>query len=40
MGKKMVGLAREYRKAHPSAKWSTCMKEAGKEYRKLKGSKK
>ncbi len=33
MGKEMTSLAKNYRKKHPSAKWSTAMKEAGKAYK-------
>jgi hypothetical protein len=34
MGKKITGKAKEIRKKHPSMKWTTAMKEAGKSFRK------
>lgn len=33
MGKKITGIAKEIRKSHPSMKWTTAMKEAGKKMR-------
>lgn len=34
--KELHKLAKEYMKKHPSAKWTTAMKQAGIEYRKKK----
>ncbi|MBN2776229.1 MAG: hypothetical protein JXR36_01220 [Bacteroidales bacterium] len=36
MGKKITSDAKKIRKAHPNKKWTTCMKEAGKAYKKKK----
>lgn len=36
MGKKITGEAKKIRKASPGKKWTTCMKEAGKKYKKSK----
>lgn len=36
MGKAITGEAKRIRKASPNKKWTTCMKEAGKKYRKGK----
>lgn len=39
MGITTTSLAQEYRKKHPNASWTkVCMVEAGKEYRRIKGS--
>ncbi|MDD4699183.1 MAG: hypothetical protein PHV07_02860 [Oscillospiraceae bacterium] len=34
MGKKITSEAKKIRKASPKKKWTTCMKEAGKKYKK------
>ena len=33
MGKKITNKAKEIRRKHPNKKWTTCMKEAGKELK-------
>ena len=33
-GRKITGEAKRIRAAHPSMKWTTAMKEAGKKFRK------
>jgi hypothetical protein len=34
MGKKITTEAKKIRKASPGKKWQTCMKEAGKKFKK------
>jgi hypothetical protein len=36
MGKKITSEAKRIRKASPGKKWTTCMKEAGKKFKKKK----
>lgn len=33
-GKKIMGEAKKIRKASPKKKWTTCVKEAGRKFRK------
>ena len=34
MGTKIMGEAKRIRKAHPGKKWTSCVSEAGKKFRK------
>jgi len=34
MGSEMVKIAKRIRKAKPNTKWTDCMKQAGKEYKR------
>jgi len=36
MGKAITGKAKQIRKASPGKKWTTCIKEAGKAFKKKK----
>jgi len=36
MGKKITSEAKRIRKASPNKKWTTCMKEAGKKFKRKK----
>ena len=36
MGKKITSEAKRIRKASPGKKWTTCMKEAGRKFKKTK----
>lgn len=35
-GSEIMRIAKRIRKANPRKKWTTCVKEAGKEWKKLK----
>jgi len=34
MGKKIISKAKAIRKANPGKKWTSCMREAGKSFKK------
>ena len=36
MGKRITSEAKRIRKRNPNKKWTTCMKEAGKSFKKSK----